>query len=276
MRKRATNDRSTAKRLALAMTLGLLIVSAGCGGSEAAPEPDPRAAEVPAELRASVEAQAQPVDTFVGKVDGTDAYVAVTEKDGAVTVYVCDSESVGVWFRSTLEGSEVSATHASGAVLDATKKGDGFSGTVTIDGEAHAFTTEVASYPAGLWRGYGDVDLADLDPDSVARYGWIVLGDGSQRGAKVQQTAVSSGGTVEPDSGTSGDGTVATPTVPPPTPSDADMDACKKLASSYYAAVAGARAAPEDSLKRAMYHELGAHFLRSFWNAGCLAVFGDI
>lgn len=126
--------------------------------------------------------------SFVGKVDGSDAFIAVVlHTDGTVTAYVCDSVSISEWFMGNVDGSSLDLTNASGARLTADLAPDSFTGTFTgSDGSPLSFSVQQEDEPYGLYRGEDTVDGVDL----VA--GWIVLPDGEQRGA------VSGGGRIVP------------------------------------------------------------------------------
>jgi hypothetical protein len=138
--------------------------------------------------------------TFVGKVDGTDAYVAVEVVPGrAVRAYVCDGHDMKQWFSGDPSGDVLRAAAetgaaTAGATLAATRSGDVFTGTVDVAGTAHPFTAARAAYPGGLYLAGTPADQGDL------RGAWIVLGDGTFRGTATKQgKPVES--TVSPQSG---------------------------------------------------------------------------
>jgi len=123
---------------------------------------------------------AEPVSgSFVGKVDGSDAFIAIIlHTDGTVTAYVCDSASISAWFKGSVDGSSLDLTNASDARLTADLAPDSFTGTFTPSGNSPlTFSVTKADQPSGLYRGEDTVDGVDL----VA--GWIVLPNGDQRGA---------------------------------------------------------------------------------------------
>jgi hypothetical protein len=118
--------------------------------------------------------------SYVGKVDGTDAYIALVTGSGKVAGYICDSANISVWIpAATVSGNSASLVSRKGvAVGPVTWSGSTASGTVTIDGTGHAFTAQLASGDAGLYRAVqgtpGDAGAVEV--------GWVVLPDGSQRG----------------------------------------------------------------------------------------------
>ncbi len=93
----------------------------------------------------------------------------------------------------------------------------GHDGSVVIAGTTHAFATTAATYPSGLWEGFDGFSAdAPIDVVKVGRYGWIVLADGTQRGAKTTVETTTAGGTVDPDTGTGAGQVPASPIPPPP------------------------------------------------------------
>ncbi len=181
----------------LAVVLGLAFV--GCSAGDESPRaaaPDPpaeapvRLEATPGDVRTAAERK-----TFVGAVSGTDAYVALSVTPGRpLRAYVCDGKGVKQWFTGTLAGDRVEAAADTGeATLTATGSGDAFAGTVVVGGVEHGFRVERASDPAGLY--------VASDPTRELRGTWIVLPDGSQRGAATK-SGVPTETTVSPDSGT--------------------------------------------------------------------------
>lgn len=131
---------------------------AACGGGSAAPKDG----------------------SYVGKVDGTDAYIALVTGGGKVAGYICDGASISVWIpAATVSGNTASLVSRKGVALGpVTWSGSTASGTLTIDGTSHPFTAELATGDAGLYRAAqgtpGDAGAVEV--------GWVVLPDGSQRG----------------------------------------------------------------------------------------------
>jgi hypothetical protein len=118
--------------------------------------------------------------SYVGKVDGTDAYIALVTGSGKVAGYICDSASISVWIpAATISGNTASLVSRKGvAVGPVTWSGTTASGTLTIDGISHPFTAELATGDAGLYRAVqgtpGEAGAVEV--------GWVVLPDASQRG----------------------------------------------------------------------------------------------
>ena len=120
--------------------------------------------------------------SFVGTVEGSDAYVAVVAgPDGDVRAYVTDGGSSVDWLDGFLEGPRDTSARLGndgGAVLEVAFTGRSVSGAFARPGEdPRSFTAAAADEPAGLYRAAESF----ADGDYVA--GWIVLPDGSQRGA---------------------------------------------------------------------------------------------
>ena len=120
-----------------------------------------------------------PVGTFVGTVDGTDAFVAlVPQEDNSLIAYVCDGQTISTWFKGERNENAVDLTAANGARLQASLEADTATGSITLtDGQTYAFTTQLATGGAGLYRAEETISGADYVG------GWIILNDGSQRGA---------------------------------------------------------------------------------------------
>lgn len=119
--------------------------------------------------------------TYVGTVEGTEAYIALVSDGETVAGYLCDGEQVSVWLDQVevADGGAELLNRDGETVGEATFEGDQATGEVTVDGEAHPFTAEVATGDAGL---YGGTQGERGEPGFVEA-GWIVLPDGSQRGA---------------------------------------------------------------------------------------------
>jgi hypothetical protein len=128
---------------------------------------------------------------YVGRVPGTEAFIAVVLDGDLVLAYVCDGTPEGVslwgWFSGALgAGSTVLvSTNGHALFLDAT--GPSPQGhLLTRTGESFPFTTELAGQTAGLLRQQG------LEDGQPSLSGWIGLNNGEQRGAKM--VAGTSGG----------------------------------------------------------------------------------
>jgi hypothetical protein len=134
-------------------------------------------------------AEAAPAGIFVGTVEGTDAYIGIKSDGEEVGGYLCngkrgvsEDELVSVWLdESDLADGEAELTTREGeAVGSVTVTDAGVSGEVEIDGESHPFSAEPASGETGIYR---EARGAPGEPGSREK-GWIVLADGSVRGAK--------------------------------------------------------------------------------------------
>jgi hypothetical protein len=133
-----------------------------------------------------------PTTSFVGKVSGTSAFIAIVERDGTVEVYICDgtptSVSIAQWFRGTLKGTALNAEGDDGSKLTGTRNGSSLGGAVTLNGVQHTFSTsETNGTEAGLWVALTDfLENGEVTEQSLlgtTLNAWIVLPDGSQHGA---------------------------------------------------------------------------------------------
>jgi hypothetical protein len=120
---------------------------------------------------------------YVGRVAGTQAFVAVAVGHGQARAYMCDSRRLGVWLPpGRLRGGRLDLK-ASGVRLTGSVDGAAARGTVTLaDGSRHAFKALLApgKRPVGLYRAVKTVH--------GTRYvaGWILLRGGAQRGEVVK------------------------------------------------------------------------------------------
>lgn len=120
-----------------------------------------------------------PAGSLVGTVAGTDAFIAlVPQENNGIIAYVCDGQTISVWFRGEQNESTVDLTAANGSHLQASLESDAATGSITLtNGQTHTFSASLASDEAGLYR--ADETLAGSDYVG----GWIILNDGTQRGA---------------------------------------------------------------------------------------------
>jgi hypothetical protein len=118
--------------------------------------------------------------TYVGTVEGTDAYIGIvlTKGEDTALVYVCDSAGLTEWFQAGVKkGDQLSGISPGGAVLVGTRLKSAIKGTLVLfGGEAHDYTAKKASGDAGLYRLPQSVGGAEY----VA--GWVQLTDGTFRG----------------------------------------------------------------------------------------------
>ena len=164
---------STITRALAAVALAGLVVGATAGSAGAAP------------------AKAKTVSgTFVGTVSGTDAYVGVVAakaKGGrrAVLAYVCDGQQLADWFTAKVTGNHATLKAKNGDRLTVALTKSQASGTLTLaDGTRQAFTATPGARPAGLYQA--------VTKTSGKQYlgGWVLLPDGTQRGAIKLATSV--------------------------------------------------------------------------------------
>lgn len=114
---------------------------------------------------------------FVGRVAGTDAFVAVVTDGETAIGYVCDGQGISEWFEGTVTGDALNLTSPGGAELTATLAHTGVKGSFTAAaGETFNFTADAAAAPAGLFR------LDDTIAGEPYKGGWIILPNGEQRG----------------------------------------------------------------------------------------------
>jgi hypothetical protein len=118
--------------------------------------------------------------TAVGKVQGTEAYLAVTYDGAKLRAYACDGSArrlptVSTWFEAEWDGRSAIAVISDGVELRIARVGDDGRITGTLDG--HDFVLEPASGPAGLYE-----RTSGTTTDT-----WVVLASGDIRGAMIPQ-----------------------------------------------------------------------------------------
>jgi hypothetical protein len=152
--------------MALAMLVLALIVAA-CGGDDegdataSAARPGPRLAA-----------------QWAGKVEGTNSYISVfTLDNGEAGAYLADGAEVAALVLGERDGSDIELEPSKDVDVKAEVSGDTVSGTVTLAGERHHFYAAEATGDAGWYR-----TRTTVDGDEVAA-GYIVVADGTQRGA---------------------------------------------------------------------------------------------
>ncbi|MCA1650157.1 MAG: hypothetical protein LC753_07690 [Acidobacteria bacterium] len=93
--------------------------------------------------------------------------------------YVCDGDVVSVWFEGTVDGDSIRLSSGRGDLLGEGTISDDASGEIEIQGENRAFNAPRVSGDAGLYRAV----VGDASNERIVEGGWIVLPNGSQRGA---------------------------------------------------------------------------------------------
>ena len=115
--------------------------------------------------------------TWIGKVDGTNALVAVVSDGVEVTVYACDGKTISTWFRGLANGGHPQLVNDSGARIDAALAADKTTGTLTnAAGKQFSFTATPGA-GKGLYRADASVKGKQV------LGGWILGANGEQRGA---------------------------------------------------------------------------------------------
>jgi hypothetical protein len=123
-------------------------------------------------------------DSQVGRVAGTRAYIAASYDGKRLRVYVCDGTrerkaTISQWFKARWDGRTPLTLVRNGIELklDPVDADGRITGELTAFSGPHAFAVEPASGPAGLYDG------TDTRGRDSVRSTWIVLADGSIRGA---------------------------------------------------------------------------------------------
>jgi len=178
--------------------LCLLLLSA-CGSASATTQPT----------------TARLVSAWVGKVEDTDAFIALVSNGTELTAYVCGGP-VSQWFHGQagvdqldLVAGTVDLSAGSGAKLQAQLTQETASGSVTLaDGQTYAFQATQATGDAGLYRSEETVD----NEKSVG--GWVVLNDGQLRGYVEQDNLITNKKTLLRQTAISDLAKLISPTIP--------------------------------------------------------------
>ena len=127
------------------------------------------------------------VRSFAGVVEGTEAFLALETAGTTSLAYFCDGANTAVWFAGTATSKEAVLKSASGASLTVRPNRSGAIGTLKINGTKVSIKLDGVAAPSGLY-----VLDPQLPTDTLRRYlgGWVVLADGSVRGAIKENGAV--------------------------------------------------------------------------------------
>src|SRR5262245_17828804 len=98
--------------------------------------------------------------TFVGRVDGTDGFIAVVTDRSGVLAYSCDGASTSDWFPiGEVRDGTAELRAESGAVLVLQVTESSVSGSLQRGGgPVRSFIAELATGDAGLYRGEFEFD----------------------------------------------------------------------------------------------------------------------
>jgi hypothetical protein len=123
-------------------------------------------------------------DSFVGRLDGTRAYIALSYDGKRLRVYACDGSgrrlaTIAKWLTGRWDGRSPITLARDGITVHIDRVDDAarITGTLRAFSGPHRFTVEPAAGPAGLYDG--------IDRKRHVRMTWIVLADQSVRGNMV-------------------------------------------------------------------------------------------
>jgi hypothetical protein len=126
--------------------------------------------------RGSARAAAAAAVTYVGRVPGLDASLAVVVEHDAAFAYLCDGAAVSEWFRGPVDKGAVVLESPDGSRLAAARDGSRLVGFVFTGGEHAKFSLKRASGAAGLFRAEQVIDGVGYAA------GWVTQPDGSTLG----------------------------------------------------------------------------------------------
>lgn len=118
-------------------------------------------------------------DQWAGKVEGTNAYISVfTLDNGETGAYLADGDQIAALVLGSLENNNLElGPNDDGVSVEGTIDDADVRGTTTIDGQQYSFTATRATGDAGWYRGRTTVE------GQLVTAGYIILDDGTQRGA---------------------------------------------------------------------------------------------
>jgi hypothetical protein len=128
--------------------------------------------------------------TYVGKVKGLGASLALVVEGEAAFGYLCDGEAISEWFRGSVSEGGVSLASADGSTLIAEVRGAKLRGDVFVGDATGRFTLKPATGDAGLFR------LEQVIDGIGYAAGWVVQPNGGTVG-QVSIAALPDGGVVE-------------------------------------------------------------------------------
>ncbi|MBI4788795.1 MAG: hypothetical protein HY782_17320 [Chloroflexi bacterium] len=120
---------------------------------------------------------------WVGKVEGTDAFIGIASNGKEVMAYVCDGKAITQWFHGTAGVDKVDLVagtfnlSAGPAILQGQLARDAATGAVTLaNGQSFKYQASRAAGDAGLYR------LEETVNNQKRLGGWVILNDGQLRG----------------------------------------------------------------------------------------------
>jgi hypothetical protein len=132
-------------------------------------------------LGAGAAADAATASTFVGRVQGSDAYIAVVKEGRKISGYACNNGTFSRWLdEARLRGGRAPLrAGTTGQLLGAVRiAGRAATGTIEVGGSKRTFRArQVRGSNVGLHFGVAKQQNRLLVP------GWILLPNGTQRGA---------------------------------------------------------------------------------------------
>jgi hypothetical protein len=148
---------------------------------------------VPGLLASPAAAQEEIAPTFVGRVDGTDAYIGLVTNGDDLFVYICDGTALtlhdefhgaahdaenGVIAMQSQNGHILGIRVDAGSLSEIMATGSAITGNlISAEGGGYSVRLGRAVAPGGLW-----VQEEVLSDGTVIEGGWVVLNDGSIRG----------------------------------------------------------------------------------------------
>jgi hypothetical protein len=163
--------RNTIARFATATVL--VGFAAACGGGGGGGQPSPQAQTPQTQAPALA-------NQWAGRIEGTDTYISVfTLNNGQTGAYLANGKDIAaLLLGSIIQGSlRLRPFEEIDISVDGTVAESKVDGTVTIRGKKHPFTADRATGYAGWYRGRTTAN------GQLVTAGYILLADGTQKGA---------------------------------------------------------------------------------------------
>ncbi len=148
------------------LALAGLACNVGASAGNSAAESQALLAQIPKHFSDDPQAD----QTYIGSVEGSQAYIAFVIQGDTAVVYICDGDKLSEWISGKVADSQLEFASEKGTQLKANITADSVAGTLTLpDGQPLAFSASPAvEGQTGLYRYQGDENGVTYTT------GWIV------------------------------------------------------------------------------------------------------
>lgn len=161
----------------VALCAAAVVAVGGCSSdSSDAPASATSVAAAPAftdEIPSPFTSSPQMANTFVGEIEGSDAYIAVVYDGANAMAFVCDGHEMWSWLNGSMTGADLALSGSNGTTLAGTLADGAITGTFTGMGlSGNAFEVTPVTAGEGVYR-----TVVDMNGDDYT-LGWIMTTDG--------------------------------------------------------------------------------------------------